>query len=142
MNRLLQAAASGFLELRGKLKKVETGSGSYPLFKSRKLYEGTFVFGGANAAELEEAYYTNDQQPAYNYHLYYQSLSSKESVEKYVDLRLRLNQMLQGFEHTKGDGYDAWSRADPLKTAVLISLQELPGTLQMQVHAAFASPQW
>jgi len=142
MKRVMQAAGSGFLELRGKFKNVENGSGSYPLFRLRKIYEGTFVFGGATSADLEEVYYSNDSQPAYNYHLYYQSLSSRDSIERYVDLRLRLNQLLQGFQHTYGDRYDAWSRADSLKTAILLSIQELPGSLQIQVHAAFSSPQW
>jgi hypothetical protein len=142
MKRVLQAAGSGFLELRGNFKKVENGSGSYPLFRLRKIYEGTFVFGGANSAELEEVYYRNERQPVYNYHLYYQALSSKDSIERYVDLRLRLNQLLQGFEHTYGDRYDAWARADPLKTAILLSIQDFPGSLEIQVHAAFASPQW
>jgi hypothetical protein len=142
MKHVLRAAASGFLELRGKVKNVENGSGSYPLFRLRKIYEGTFLFGGASSAELEEVYYHNERQPAYNYHLYYQSLSSKDSIERYVDLRLRLNQLLPEFQHTYGDRYDAWSRADPLKTAILLSIQELPGSLQIQVHAAFDSPQW
>lgn len=139
---MLQAADSGFLELRGKFKKVENGTGSYPLFRLRKVYEGTFVFGGAISAELEEVYYGDERQPAYNYHLYFQSLSSKDSIERYVDLRLRLSQLLQGFEHSHGDRYDAWARGDPFKTAILLNIQELPGTLQIQVHAAFASPQW
>jgi hypothetical protein len=142
LKHVLQATGSGFLELRGKFIKVENGSGSYPLFRSRKIYEGTFVFGGATSAELEEVYYSNESQPAYNYRLYYQALSSKDSIERYVDLRQRLNQLLQGFDHTYGDRYDAWARADPLKTAILLSIQELPGSLQIQVHAAFASPQW
>jgi hypothetical protein len=142
MKRVLQAAASGFLELRGKLINVENGTGSYPLFKSRKLYQGTFVFGGASGAELEEVYYSNERQPAYNYHLYFQMLSSNASIERYVDLRLRLSQLFQGFEHTYGDRYDAWARADPLKTAILLNMQQSPGSLQIQVHAAFDSPQW
>jgi hypothetical protein len=142
MKRVLQAAGSGFLELRGKLKRVENGSGHYPLFRSRKIYEGTYLCGGATSADLEEVYYHSDRQPAYNYHLYYQSLSPKESIERYVDLRQRLNQLLPGFAHTYGDRYDAWARADPLKTAVLLSIQDLPASLEIQVHAAFASPQW
>jgi hypothetical protein len=142
MKRVLQAASSAFLELRGKFKNVENGSGSYPLFRLRKLYEGTLLFGGASSAELEEIYFSNERRPAYNYRLYFQSLSSKDSIERYVDLRQRLNQLLPGFEHTYGDRYDAWSRADSLKTAILLSIQEVPGSLQIQVHAAFASPQW
>lgn len=142
MKRVLQAAGSGFLELRGKFRNVENGSGSYPLFRLRKTYEGTFVFGGASSADLEEVYFSSGPQPAYNYHLYFQSLSSRDYTERYVDLRLRLNQLLQGFQHTYGDRYDAWSRADSLKTAILLSIQELPGSLQIQVHAAFSSPQW
>jgi hypothetical protein len=139
---VLQAAGSGFLELRGKFIRIENGSGPHPLFRFRKIYEGTFVFGGATSADLEEVYYHSDRQPAYNYHLYYQSLSSKDSIERYVDLRGRLNQLLTGFQHTYGDRYDAWARADPLKTAVLLSILELPGSVEIQVHAAFASPQW
>jgi hypothetical protein len=142
MKRMLQAAGSGFLELRGKLIRVENGSGLHPLFRSRKIYEGTFVFGGATSADLEEVYYHSDRQPAYNYHLYYQSLSSKDPIERYVGLRERLNQLLPGFQHTYGDRYDAWARADPVKTAVLLSIQDLPASLEIQVHAAFASPQW
>jgi hypothetical protein len=142
LQHVLQAAGNGFLELRGKFIKEENGTGSYPLFRLRKIYEGTFAFGGASSAELEEVYYGKENQPAYNYHLYFQALSSKDSIERYVDLRQRLNQLLQGFEHTYGDRYDAWARADSLKTAILLSIQELPGTLQIQVHAAFASPQW
>jgi hypothetical protein len=142
MKHVLQAAGSGFLELRGKLIRTETGSGSYPLFRVRKIYEGTFVLKGATSADLEEVYYNNSSQPAYNYHLYYQSLSSKDSIERYVDLRQRLDQLLAGFQHTYGDRYDAWSRADSLKTAILLSIQELSGSLQIQVHAAFASPKW
>ena len=142
MKRVLQAAGSGFLELRGKLIRVENGSGPHPLFRSRKIYEGTFVFGGATSADLEEVYYHSDRQPAYNYHLYYQSLSSKDPIERYVGLRERLNQLLPGFQHAYGDRYDAWARADPVKTAVLLSIQDLPASLEIQVHAAFASPQW
>jgi hypothetical protein len=142
MKRVLQAAGSGFLELRGKLINVENGTGSYPLFKLRKLYQGTFVFGGASGAELEEVYYNTDHQPAYNYHLYFQSLSTKDSIDRYVDLRLRLNELFQGFQHTYGDRYDAWARADPLKTAILLNMQELPGSLQIQIHATSDSPQW
>jgi hypothetical protein len=142
MKRVLEAAGSGFLELRGKLINVENGTGSYPLFKLRKLYQGTFAFGGASGAELEEVYYINDHQPAYNYHLYFQSLTTKDSIDRYVDLRLRLSQLFQGFQHTYGDRYDAWARADPLKTAILLNIQESPGSLQIQVHAAFDSPQW
>jgi hypothetical protein len=140
MKRVLQAAGSGFLELRGKLIRVENGSGPYPLFRLRKIYEGTFLFGGATSADLEEVYYHSDREPAYNYHLYYQSLSP--SIERYVDLRQRLNQLLPEFQHTYGDRYDAWARADPVKTAVLLSIQDLPASLEIQVHAAFASPQW
>jgi hypothetical protein len=142
MKHVLQAASSGFLELRGKFKNVENGSGSYPLFRLRKMYEGTFLCGGASSAELEEVYYRNEHQPVYNYRLNYQSLSSKDSIERYVDFRQRLNQLLPGFQHTFGDRYDAWSRADALKTAILLSIQDLSGSLQIQVHTAFDSPQW
>ena len=57
MKRVLAASESGFLDLRGKLKRTENGTGASPLFRIRKLYEGSFVFGGASSAELEEIYY-------------------------------------------------------------------------------------
>jgi hypothetical protein len=85
------------------------------------------------------------QQPVYNYHLYYQSFSGRRAVEKYDDLRLNLNRLLQGFEHTFGDRYDAWARKDPLKTAILLSSKsptDLAGSPEIQVHAAFSAPQW
>ena len=47
IERLLNASEKGFLEMRGKFKKTEDGSGKNPLFRVRKLYEGTFLFGGA-----------------------------------------------------------------------------------------------
>ena len=100
------------------------------------------MFGGAALAELEEVYYHKEQQPVYNYHLYFQTLSPNDTAERYADLRLRLNQLLAGFDHTYGDRYDAWARADSLKTAILLSVPDLPGPLEIQVHAAFPSPQW
>jgi hypothetical protein len=142
MYRVLQAAGSGFLELRGNLERTENGSGLHPLFRFRKIYEGTFVFGGATLAELEEVYYHKEQQPVYNYHLYFNALSPSDTAERYADLRLRLNQLLAGFNHTHGDRYDAWARADSLKTAILLSIEDLPGSLEIQIHAAFSSPQW
>jgi len=142
INQLLQASGKGFLELHGKLKRTENGAGPDPLFRVRKIYEGTFLFGGAALAELEEVYYTAGQQPAYNYHLYYQALSTRASIEKYEDFRLNLNRVLQGFEHTFGDRYDAWAREDLHKTAVLLSSQEATGSPEIQIHVAFSSPQW
>jgi hypothetical protein len=106
------------------------------------MYEGNFLFEGAASAELEEVYYTAGRQPAYNYHLYFQALSPRASIEKYDDLRSNLNRVLKGFEHTFGDRYDAWARDDPLKTAILLSSQDVAGTLEIQVHVGFKSPQW
>ena len=142
MKQLLEASGKGFLELRGKFKITENGSGPDPLFRVRKIYEGTFLFGGATNAELEEVYFSAERHPVYNYHLYYRALSSRNSIEKYDDLRLNLNRVLQGFEHTFGDRYDAWARDDPLKTAILLSSQDVAGLLEIQVHVAFSSPQW
>jgi hypothetical protein len=142
MKQLLEASGKGFLEWRGKFKKTENGSGPDPLFRVRKIYEGTFLFGGATNAELEEVYFSAEQRPAYNYHLYYRVLSARNSIERYDDLRLNLNRVLQGFEHTFGDRYDAWARDDPLKTAILLSSQDAAGTPEIQVHVAFSSPQW
>jgi hypothetical protein len=142
MNRVLQAAGSAFLEFRGNLERSESGGGPHPLFRFRKIYAGTFVFGGAALAELEEVYYHKEQQPVYNYHLYFQALSPSNTAERYADLRLRLNQLMAGFDHTQGDRYDAWARADSQKTAVLLSIQDLPGSLEIQIHAAFSNPQW
>ena len=142
MNRVLQAAGSAFLEFRGNLERTENGGGPHPLFRFRKIYAGTFVFGGATLAELEEVYYHKEQQPVYNYHLYFQALSPSNTAERYADLRMRLNQLLAGFDHTHGDRYDAWARADSLKTAVLLSIQDLSGSLEIQIHAAFSTPQW
>jgi hypothetical protein len=142
MKQLLEASGKGFLELRGKFKITENGSGPDPLFRVRKIYEGTFLFGGATNAELEEVYFSAERQPAYNYHLYYRALSARNSIEKYDDLRVNLNRVLQGFEHTFGDRYDAWARDDPLKTAILLSSQDVAGSPEIQVHVAFSSPQW
>jgi hypothetical protein len=142
IKRLLEASEHGFLELHCKLKRTENGSGPDPLFRVRKIYEGNFLFEGAALAELEEVYFTPGQQPAYNYQLYYQALSTRASIEKYEDFRRHLNRLLQGFEHTFGDRYDAWARDDVRKTAVLLSSQEATGSPQIQVHVAFSSPQW
>ena len=142
MKRVLQASEKGFLEFRGKFKKTENGSGPDPLFRVRKIYEGTFLFGGATSADIEEVYFGIGRGPAYNYHLYYQALSTTESIARYDDLRLNLNRVLHGFGHTFGERYDAWARADPLKTAVLLSSEEVGGSAEIQVHVAFSSPQW
>jgi hypothetical protein len=142
IKQLLQASEKGFIEMRGKLKRTENGSGPDPLFRIRKIYEGTFLFWGAALAELEEVYFTAGQQPAYNYHLYYQALSVRASIEKYGDFRTNLNRVLEGYEHTFGDRYDAWAQNDARKTAVLLSSQEATGSPEIQVHVAFSSPQW
>jgi hypothetical protein len=140
--QLLQSSEKGFLEFRGKFKRTENGSGPDPLFRVRKIYEGTFLFAGASSAEIEEVYFGTSRQPAYNYHLYFQALSTRESIERYADLRLNLNRVLQGFEHTFGDRYDAWARDDSLKTAILLSSQDLAGSPEIQVHVALSSSQW
>jgi hypothetical protein len=142
VKQLLQASEKGFFEMRGKFKRTENGSGPDPLFRMRKIYEGTFLFGGAALAEVEEVYYTAGPQPAYNYHLYYQALSTRASIEEYNDFRQSLNRVLKGFEHSFGDRYDAWARNDPHKTAILLSSQEATGSPEIQVHVAFSSPQW
>jgi hypothetical protein len=142
MKRVMTASESGFLDLRGKFKRTENGTGASPLFRVRKLYEGSFVFGGASYAELEEIYYRKDRRPSYNYRLYFQCPSSKESAAKYDDLMMHLQQMLPGFEHTHASGYDAWARSDAANTAVLLSVQEQLGLLQVQVHVAFPTPKW
>ena len=141
MKHVLAASESGFIDLRGKFKRTENGTGASPLFRVRKLYEGSFLFGGASYSELEEVYYRKDGHPSYNYRLYFQS-TSKESSGKYDDLMVRLQQMLNGFEHTHAGGYDAWSRSDSANTAVLLSVQEQPGLLQLQIHVAFPTPKW
>ena len=140
--KLLQASETGFRDLRGNLKRTEKGSGPHPLFRVRKIYEGTFLFGGAASAEIEEVYFRAEQRPAYNYHLYFQALSARESIERYDNLRQDLNHSLQSFEHTFGDRYDAWENDDRLKTAVLLSSQDASGSLDIQIHVAFSSPQW
>jgi hypothetical protein len=145
IKKLLKASENGFLEMRGKFQRTEDGSGPNPLFRVRKIYAGTFLLEGATSAILEEVYFGAGPQPAYNYHVYYQSFSGRRAVEKYDDLRLNLNRLLQGFEHTFGDRYDAWARKDPLKTAILLSsndLADLAGSPEIQVHAAFSAPQW
>ena len=142
LKQLLQASGTGFRDLHGNLKKTEKGSGPQPLFRSRKIYEGTFLFDGAVSAEVEEVYFHAGQQPAYNYHLYFQGLSPRESIERYDNLRLNLNHALQSFDHTFGYRYDAWASQDALKTAVLLSVQEASGSPELQIHVAFPSPQW
>jgi hypothetical protein len=140
--KLLQASETGFRDLRGNLKRTEKGSGPQPLFRVRKIYEGTLLFGGAVSAEIEEVYFRAEQRPAYNYHLYFQALSARESIERYDNLRQDLNHSLESFEHTFGDRYDAWENHDELKTAVLLSSQDASGSLDIQIHVAFSSPQW
>jgi hypothetical protein len=140
MQHVLQAGSSGFRELRGNLTKTENDTGPYPLFRSRKIYEGAFIFGGAYAAQLEEVYYSNANQPAYNYHLYFQDSSDKGP--RYNDLRERLDVMLRDFVHTSGTGYDAWAGSDPRGTAVLLTDRDLLGSVEVKVHVAFPKPQW
>ncbi|HTC12966.1 MAG TPA: hypothetical protein VK692_02035, partial [Chthoniobacterales bacterium] len=135
IEHVLQASRNGFLELRGKLKRTEYGSGSDPLYRVRKIYEGTFLFGEATSAELEEVYYNAGPQPVYNYHLYYQAPPIRGPMERYDDLRLNLNRVLEGFTHTFGYRYDAWTRNDPLKTAILLSSPDVAGSAEIQVHA-------
>jgi hypothetical protein len=142
LKQLLQASETGFRDLRGNLKKTEKGSGPQPLFRIRKIYEATLLFGGAASAEIEEVYFHADQRPSYNYHLYFQALSARESIERYDNLRQDLNHSLQSFEHTFGDRYDAWENHDALKTAILLSSQDASGSLDIQIHVAFSTPQW
>ena len=142
LRQLLQASGTGFRDLRGNLKKTEKGSGPQPLFRVRKIYEGTFLFDGAVSAEIEEVYFHAGQQPAYNYHLFFQGLSPRESIERYDNLRLNLNHSLQSFDHTFGYRYDAWASQDALKTAVLLSVENASGSPELQIHVAFPSPQW
>jgi hypothetical protein len=142
IQHLLQASGNGFLELRGKLKRTENGSGRDPLFRVRRIYEGTFLFGEATSAELEEVYYNAGQQPVYNYHLYFQAPPVRGPIERYDDLRVNLNRVLEGFKHTFGYRYDAWTRDDPLKTAILLSSQDIAGSSEIQVHVAFLSSPW
>jgi hypothetical protein len=142
MKRVLRAASSGFLELRGMLTKTEDAtSGPYALFRLRKIYEGKFVFGGANSAQLEEVYYNRKpDRPAYNYRLYFQV--SSDRAPAYDQLRQRLDVILTGFVHTSGAGYDAWAGSDALGTAVLLSDRDVLGFVEIQVHVAFPTPRW
>jgi hypothetical protein len=140
MQRILQAGDSGFRELRGKLIKTENATGSYPLFRFRKIYEGTILFGDANSAQIEEVYYSRADQPAYNYQLYFQESPDKDS--KLRDLRQRLDKMLPDFVHTSGTGFDAWAGSDSKRTAVLLNDRDVPGFIEVQVHVAFSTPRW
>jgi hypothetical protein len=140
MQHVLQAGSSGFRELRGNLTKTENATGPYPLFRSRKIYEGAFIFAGAYAAQLEEVYYSNANQPAYNYHLYFKDSSDKSP--RYNDLRGRLDVMLRDFVHTSGTGYDAWTGSDARGTAVLLTDRDVLGSVEVKVHVAFPKPQW
>ena len=142
MKRILFSSQSGFADLRGKFKRTENGTGASPLFRVRTLYDGAFLCGGSVSAELEEIYFRRDRHPSYNYRLLFQSPSSKESAAKYDDLMVRLQQLLNDFQHTHASGYDAWARSDAASTAVLLSVQEQPGLLQLQVHVAFPAPKW
>ena len=142
MKRILASSQSGFVDLRGKFKRTDNGTGSSPLFRTRNLYEGAFLCGGSVSAELEEVYYRRDRHPSYNYRLFFRSPSPKESAARYDDLMVRLQQLLTGFEHTHAGGYDAWASSDAAKTAVLLSVQEQSGLLQLQVHVAFPEPKW
>jgi hypothetical protein len=140
--KLLQASRKGFLDLRGKFERTENGSGPDPLFRIRKIYQGTFLLADVTSAEVEEVYFNTGRQPAYNYHLNYQTASRRDSVEKYDSLRLNLDRVLKDFEHTFGGRYDSWAREDPLKTAVLLSSKDVPGAIEIQIHTAFSTPQW
>ena len=143
MKRVLRAASSGFLELRGTLTKTEDGTtiGPYALFRLRKIYQGTFVFGGAKSAQLEEVYYNRKpNQPAYNYRLFFQESSDKAPT--YDQLRQRLDAILTGFVHTFDAGYDAWAGSDARGTAVLLSDRDVLGFVEIQVHVAFPTPRW
>lgn len=140
MQHVIQAGSSGFHELRGNLTKTENATGSYPLFRSRKVYEGAFIFGDAYAAQLEEVYFSNASQPAYNYCLFFQDSSIKGT--RYDDLRGRLERMLRDFVHTSGTGYDAWASSDELGTAVLLTDRDVLGSVEVKVHVAFHKPQW
>jgi len=142
LQRLLQASENGFRDFRGKLNKIEKGSGPEPLFRIRKIYEGTFLFNGSSSAQLEEVYFHAGQQPAYNYRVSFQALSARESIERYDQFRLNLNHALKEFEHTFGDRYDAWARHDALQTAVLLDDSDTSGSLEIQLHVAFSAPQW
>src|SRR5215472_7801725 len=42
MKHVLASSQSGFVDLRGKFKRTENGTGASPLFRVRKLYEGVF----------------------------------------------------------------------------------------------------
>lgn len=142
LKELLQASENGFRELRGKFERTEKGSGPEPLFRVRKIYDGTLLFDGSSSAEVEEVYFHPGQQPVYNYHVYFQALSARESIERYDQLRLNLNHSLKSFDHTFGDRYDAWASHDGLKTAVLLNNTDSSGILEIQVHVALAKPQW
>jgi hypothetical protein len=142
LQRLLQASRNGFRDLRGKLKRTEKDSRPEPLFRIRKIYEGTFPFDGSSSAELEEVYFHPDQQAAYNYRVAFQALSAREAIERYDQFRLNLNHALKDFEHTFGDRYDAWASHDALQTAVLLDDSNPSGSLEIQVHVTFSVPQW
>src|SRR6516165_1464509 len=77
MKRILASSQSGFVDLRGKFKRTDNGTGSSPLFRTRNLSEGAFLCGGSVSAELEEVYYRRDRHPSYNYRLFFRSPSPK-----------------------------------------------------------------
>ena len=139
---LLQASENGFRDLRGKLKKTEKDARPEPLFRSRKIYEGTFLFDGSSSAEVEEVYFHAGQQAAYNYRVSFQCLSAGESTERYDQFRLNLNHALKEFEHTFGNRYDSWASHDALQTAVLLDGSDSSRSLEIQVHVAFSASQW
>ena len=142
MKRILASSQSGFIDLRGKFKRTDNGTGASPLFRVRKLYEGAFLCGGSVSAELEEIYYRRNGRLSYNYRLFFGYPSAKESAARYDDLMVRLQQLLTGFQHTHASGYDAWARSDAANTAVLLSVQQQSELLQLQVHVAFPVPKW
>jgi hypothetical protein len=139
---LLQASENGFRDLRGKLKKTEKDSRPEPLFRIRKIYEGTFLFDGSSSAEVEEVYFHVGQQAAYNYRVFFQALSAGESTERYDQFRLQLNHALKEFEHTFGNRYDSWASHDALQTAVLLDGSDSSRSLEIQVHVVFSASQW
>ena len=92
-------------------------------------------------AQLEEVYYNRKpDQPAYNYRLYFQV--SSDRAPAYDHLRQRLDEILTGFVHTFGTGYDAWAGSDARGTAVLLSDRDVRGFVEIQVHVAFPTPRW
>ncbi len=141
MARVFAASESGFREFRGKLKRTETGTGPNALFKSRKIYQGTFTFAGATSAELEEVYYRQGRHPVYNYHLYFVT-PAMESVQKWDELQAQLESILKDSARDRSSRYISWRRNDHLQTAIMLSTSDAPGIVELQIHVAFQSPQW